>query len=903
MSSRIRRSAIAALSTLSLMLLSSVTQAASSPTVLHRSAGWGLPATPAYAQTAVKRDLTTLNSSSRARIVNVVVDSRLRVQALTTYAQAVSNPKSPLYHHFLSPTTLDRRFGPSPAMLEEAKARMAQAGWTIEATKGLVVTARVPSASAHPGLPVSPDIWSMTGFAAHGLIRNPIPAAPAAIRHVPASSIPASAAALTPNFSLAGEQFNQPPAVLQQTTASNGDVVSVMCWNPEARTNVPAGLPINLFVTVEDPQGNFLPIKNIGHLSDSANSLVSYGTGAMPASSNTLWQMPIAAWRDIGAGDSLTLTVTLQSGLSLNASFPLPSFTGPATVLTPLSAQQMNQLSGIGTTPAHPGAIALFSIGTPPSLKDLALYLDQNTTSTTMPSVLFHYEDGATANEFGQAADTQESQLDLEAATGAAPGAPIEEYVYPENDSNDPLISYLTDLSQQSTAKVASLSYGFFGEDPTTLTTLMDALTAEGITLLEASGDQGVWNSGSDPGPVGLSSLEQIPSVLSVGGLDLAAPANTDSAGDTIALTGPAIADAWGGDFLNGIPTTVAQAYTNLNAASSGGYSTTTPIPSWQAPFLPPGSPGFGVPTLSALAGFPGMSGYLQGQNIVFGGTSLAAPLTAGWLDQAEAALDLSSTGMGNINPLLYLAASTDPSLFTQALWGQDGLYSITDTRPGSWNPMTGLGMLNWGGFVNDYTSLVPTATAAATLSAPSRVEVGRPVVLTAYVRGVTSPQLQFSYQAPQNGRWITSGPFSSATSYAFTAKVPGHYVVEVKVKAAGGQILTRRQDISATTSKPMVSSLGVRTWPLGHVASRAGWIKIIGHATDTGPHPEYQFWLNRPGTTPHIIQGWSPRAVLWMKHLNPGRYVVTVDALDRAEVLQHNWAATYRKTLVIAVR
>lgn len=905
MPTRFFRCAVAVLSGFSLLSVSVLTHAATPPAVLHYPQGWDLPSTPAYANAAVAHDLRTLTTSRKTRTVNVVVDSSARIHALAQYAEATSTPKSPLYHQFLTPAQLNQRFGPTPAMIRVAENHMRTAGWTVTAHQGLVITARVPGASAHPGLPVDPDIWSMTGFSAHGLIR---PAAAPIPHRIPAESSPrvASTSSSVPNFSLAGANFHQPPVVLQQTTESNGDVVSVMSWNPLVKTTVPAGLPVNLFVTVEDPEGNFLPISNVGNLNDSNNSLVSYGASSMPASSNTLWQLPIAAWQDIAAGDLLTLTVTLADGTALNASFPLPSFTGNSTVLTPLDAQQINTLSGIQSMPSSPGGLALFAIGTPPSLQDLSLYLDQNTTaSTAMPSVTFEYEDGATAHEYGQAADTEESQLDLEGAAGAAPGAPIYEYVYPENDSNDPLISYLTDLSQQTSAKVASLSYGFFGEDPTTLTTLMNALTAEGITLVEASGDQGAWDGGSDPGPAGLSSLEQIPSVLSVGGVDLAAPAKTDSAGNTLAINGPVIADAWGGDFLNGIPTNVAQAYTNLNAASSGGYSTTTPIPSWQAGFLPPGSPGFGVPTLASMAGFPGMSGYLQGQNVLFGGTSLAAPLTAGWLDETEKALDLTPTGMGDVNPLLYQAASADPSLFTQALWGQDGVYSVTDTASGSWNPMTGLGMLNWGGFLNDYSALVPTAAPAVSLTGGPTAQVGHGVSMTAYVRGMTNPQYQFWYRTPQNGRWHSSGAYSSQSSFQVPTPVPGLYRVSVRAKTSGADTppLIARTVVVAKTQKPLVSSLTVRPVPRTHVTHPGGWFRVYAHATDTGPWPEYQFWLHRPGSRPRIVKGWSGHGILFVNHLKPGTYVVTVDALDHAQVMHHRWAQAYRRTIAFRVK
>ncbi|MCL5116933.1 MAG: protease pro-enzyme activation domain-containing protein [Firmicutes bacterium] len=885
-----------------LLLFSSIADAATlRPDVLYRPGASGLPATPAYANAAVFRDLSTLHSSAKERVVDVVVDSPARIQALQAYSAAVSNPSSPWFHHFLTPAQLNRQFGPTAAMVSQAESTMVQAGWQVLARQGLVVAARVPGASRSPGLPVSPDIWSMSGFAPHGIIRRHAAPSPVVTRR-PSNTSQASAA---PAMSLAGENFNQPPVVLQQTTASNGDVVSVMSWNPLVKTSVPAGLPLNLFVTVEDPQGNFLPISNVGNVNDTVQSLVSYGAAAMPSTSNTLWQLPIAAWQDVAAGDTLTLQVTLNDGTNLNASFPLPAFTGPATALSPLTGQQMNAFSGLKSFPAHLGAVALFTVGAPPSQSDLSLFLGQNTTVQGNPPITFHYEDGATASEAGQTSDSEESQLDLEAVAGAAPGAPIEEYIYPENDNNDPLISYLTDLSQQSTAKIASLSYGFYGEDPSTLTTLMNALTAEGITFLEASGDQGAWNGGIDPGPVGLSSLEQVPSVLSVGGMDLAAPATTDASGSTTAITGPAIAKAWGGDYLNGIPVGAAGAYTNLNAATSGGYSSTTPIPSWENGFLPSGATGFGVPIIATEAGYPGLSGYLQGQNVVFGGTSLAAPLTAGWLDDVESLLNLTSTGMGDINPLLFQAAKANSSMFTQALWGADGVYSIANAKSGTWNPMTGLGMVNWQQFIAQYYSLVPSGSPSASLATPvANPQSGNPISVVAQVGDIAEPHYQFWVESPQNQSWHSLGAYSTTPTATFTPNVPGTWTVKVFVKGANGVVTTSHLMLKVASTQPMVSSLAMTLSNVANPVPQGTALTISTSATQSGGTSpiDYQFWIHGPNDRWTVAQDYSPESQLALGPLSPGSYTIAVYALTQSALKNRQWNTAFYQTTVINV-
>ncbi|NMP23284.1 protease pro-enzyme activation domain-containing protein [Sulfobacillus harzensis] len=879
--------ALLSASALGILSLSSVAQAAIlRPLAIHRPGDSHLPTTPAYKASAVTEDFKALTSSPRAHTVDVVVDSPARIQALAAYSQAVSQPGSPDYHQFLTPQELDRAFGPTPAMIRQARASMTAAGWRVTGIKGLVATATVPNSKANPGLPVSPDIWSMSGLAPHGVIR----------RSAIGGLAPKAA------LSLAGENFHQPPVATQtETDAAIGDTVTVMSWNPNIKGSLPAGLPFNVFVTVQDPQGNLLPIQSISHVGDTANLVGYYEPQAMPGSSNTLWQVPLAAVRDVSSGDTLSLSVTLQSGQTLQGQFPLPTFTGSATALSPLDGQQLNTIAGVANPPAKPATVALFAIGTPPSLSDVTSYLDQNPSTTSAPIVNFVYADGASASEYGNSSDSEESQVDLEAVAGAAPGVKIQDFIFPENDAADPLISFLSDLSQQQVAKIASISYGFFGEDPATLTTLMNALTAEGVTVLEASGDQGAWDSGSDPGPVGLSSLEQIPSVLSVGGLDIAAPATLDSNGNTKQITGPAVVRAWGGDYLNGIPVNVAQSYTNADAASSGGYSTTTPVPSWQEGLLPSSAPGLGVPIISALAGYPALSGFFQGQNAPFLGTSVASPLTAGWLADVEADLGVASTGLGNLNPLLVKAAQDDPKIFTQALWGSNGAYSVTSSQPGTWNPVTGLGMVNWGAFTQDYNGLSPQTHPAVTLQMPGQSFALQPTTVSATATGMLNPRYEFWVEYP-TGWWFWGGQPASKSSVSFRPSVPGSYLVRVKVTSDNGVTITKNVTLNVTSKTPMVDGLKLTSNPPWLRASAGSTVTFHAAAADTGTHPWYIYWLRGPYGVNHIVQGYAANSNLVLRNLKPGSYLVTAKALDMAQVQAKHWGQAFHTTRVLYV-
>ncbi len=886
----LKSSHFAALLSASLLTVASITSVAQAailrPLVIHRPGAANLPTTPAYRTAAVTHDLKTLASDSRPRTVDMVVDSPSRVRALEAYSQSVSEPGNPNYHHFLTPKELDRAFGPTPAMKAQARSSIEAAGWHLITIKGLVATARVPSAKSHPGLPVSPDIWSMTGLSPHGVIRRP---------NISQAKSRAAVA-------IAGENFQEPPvATASETDAATGDTVTIMSWNPNIKTSLPTGLPTNLFVTVQDAAGNALPIQSITHVGDTENLVGYYQPQSMPGSSNTLWQVPVAAVQDVPTGDSLSLTVTLTSGQVMTGHFPLPPFTGKATALSPLNGEQLNTISGIPNPPSKTGAIALFAIGTPPSLSDLQDYLNQNAHAANAPTVNFHYLDGATSNQYGSTGDAEESQVDLEAVAGSAPGTTVEDYIFPENDSQDPLLSFLQALSQQSTAKIASISYGFFGEDPATLTTLMDALTAEGITVLEASGDQGAWDNGQDPGPVGLSSLEQIPSVLTVGGLDMAAPATLNANGTTATITGPAIVRAWGGDYLNGLPTAIAQEYTNYDAASSGGYSTTTPVPSWQVGFVPKSAPGFGSPIISSLAGYPELSGYFQGQNAPFMGTSVASPLTAGWLADAEATLGVSSSGLGNINPLLFKGAHQDPDLFTQALWGANGAYQVSSSASGTWNPVTGLGMVNWATFTRDFNTLSPEAHPALTVNISPQNLAGHISTVSASTTGMLNPNYEFWVEYP-SGWWLWGGKPSATSRLTFTPNVPGHYLVRVRVTSDNGTTLTKNLDVNVTSTSPMVSSIKLTSNPPW--LREPPWRRVTFHvtATDTGKNPRYQFRLRGPSGPARIIQSYSPNPNLVVKNLLPGSYLIIASALDQAQINAQRWGQVFKVTRVLYI-
>ncbi|MCL4318512.1 MAG: protease pro-enzyme activation domain-containing protein, partial [Firmicutes bacterium] len=86
---------------------------------IRRESLWrqSLPHTPFYQLPTIADNLRAINNLSQSREISFVIDSHSRIAALSAYASAVSTPGNPFYHHFLTPSQLDREFGSTPQML------------------------------------------------------------------------------------------------------------------------------------------------------------------------------------------------------------------------------------------------------------------------------------------------------------------------------------------------------------------------------------------------------------------------------------------------------------------------------------------------------------------------------------------------------------------------------------------------------------------------------------------------------------------------------------------------------------------------------------------------------------------------------------------------------------------
>jgi kumamolisin len=263
-----------------------------------------------------------------------------------------------------------------------------------------------------------------------------------------------------------------------------------------------------------------------------------------------------------------------------------------------------------------------------------------------------------------------EVMLDIEVAAGVAPKASIAVYFAPNTDQGflDALTTAVHDKVNKPS--VVSISWGaaesgWTAQAMTQFDQALQAAAALGVTVCCSAGDNGSSDGVAD-GKVHVDFPASSPFALGCGGTNLTASGQTISA-----------EVVW-----NANPT---------SSATGGGVSGFFPLPAYQNnAHVPPvsglaGQTGRGVPDVAGDA--DPASGYqvrVDGQNLVFGGTSAVSPLWAGLIALMNQKLGHS---VGFLNPLLY-GSLAGRGLFHDIVSGNNGSYSA---GPG-WDACTGWG-------------------------------------------------------------------------------------------------------------------------------------------------------------------------------------------------------------------
>ena len=319
-----------------------------------------------------------------------------------------------------------------------------------------------------------------------------------------------------------------------------------------------------------------------------------------------------------------------------------------------------------------------------------------------------------------------EGNLDLEWAGAIAPKATIY-YVYGPS-----AFTAIFAAVELNLAPVISISYGTceIDGDPLSYRAIAQQGNAQGITLLNASGDSGAAgcdSSGSEPFATHGLMVDfpaVLPEVTAVGGTEFAEGTGTYWGTSNSSTFGSALSyipeAAWNESATPGLLST------------GGGASILYTKPAWQSG---PGVPNDGardVPDLAlSAASHDAYFITYVGSNVAVFGTSCAAPSMAAiiaLLNHYQVANKFQKTaGLGNINPQLYRLAQSAPSAFHDVTTGNNIVQCAQgspDCLTGSfgysagaaYDQTTGLGSVDANSLITQWN--IPTNGSIVTLSA-----------------------------------------------------------------------------------------------------------------------------------------------------------------------------------------
>jgi kumamolisin len=283
-----------------------------------------------------------------------------------------------------------------------------------------------------------------------------------------------------------------------------------------------------------------------------------------------------------------------------------------------------------------------------------------------VPDVIDVLVDGATNSPSDANSADGEVLLDIEVVGAVAPGAKIVVYFAPNTSQG--FQDALTTAIHDTTNKTSVISISWGGAESTWTVQAMTAFdsaaqdaAALGVTICAASGDDGS-SDGVDDGKNHVDFPASSPYILACGGTSLKS-SGAQISGET----------AWNDGAQGG--------------AGGGGYSNQFALPSYQsgAGIKAPTGSGRGVPDVSADADpETGYQVLVDGESLVIGGTSAAAPL---WSALIALINEKRGSPVGFLQPAIYgLPSSADA--FHDITSGSNGVFSAGL----GWDPVTGLG-------------------------------------------------------------------------------------------------------------------------------------------------------------------------------------------------------------------
>lgn len=450
----------------------------------------------------------------------------------------------------------------------------------------------------------------------------------------------------------------------------------------------------------------------------------------------------------------------------------LPDYTGGTGYhfLVPWDFQMIFGMRGLMDQGFDGTGVKIGVLGQSTVDKNQLTYFQQKIGQTVKLPTMVQVPSTGTAGQ-KSTTDEEESELDLEYASGSAPGATVL-FIYTGLGQNNGVFDSLIYGITSNQAPILTLSYGGCEADDAsyatkTLEPILVQASSQGQTIVVSSGDTGAAScepttntSTTATGGLSVSYPASSPNVTAVGGTQL----NSTPEPSTSTPYWNSTNNIFKGSANRYIPEiawndTVA---TSQLSSSGGGASAVFGKPSWQTG---PGVPADGhrdIPDVafpSSVAEFPyivctvaatcqnnttfGSSDPKTPNGGAIGGTSAAAPNFAAMLAIVEHAVG-NTAGLGNINPQLYTfaAALNAGSVFHDIVDGNNvvncrggtlGCSSTVSTTTGTmgytagtgYDQVTGLGSINAFGLAAAIkasagtSKLTPTVTLGAATTTP----------------------------------------------------------------------------------------------------------------------------------------------------------------------------------------
>ena len=507
---------------------------------------------------------------------------------------------------------------------------------------------------------------------------------------------------------------------------------------------------------------------------------------------------------------------------------------GPGGGLTPSDIKTAYNLSSVSQNGAGQ-TLALFELDGY-TASDITAYETQfGLPKVPLQNVLLGGYSGAAGS------GAAEVTLDIELMTALAPGA-SKILVYEAPNSDAGVVAAYNQIATDNTAKEVSTSWGEAENSASASVrssenTAFQQMAAQGQSIYAAAGDSGADDNGST---LSVDDPASQPYMVGVGGTSL----TTNGAGGAYKSE-----KTWN----NG---------SAANGAGGGGISTIWTIPSYQTALAgSAASKGStthrNVPDVSLDADpNTGYAVYFQGAWTIYGGTSCAAPLWAGFtalVNQKRVAAGSSTLGFANTSLYNLAATSAYANDFHDIA---DGSTNLFYPAVAGYDDATGLGTFNGANLLADLsggTSTPPTVTVPA---APTNLTAtaGNAQIALSWTASTGAASYNL-YRGASTGTEALYKSGLTATSYTDTGLTNGtaYFYQVAAVNSAGTS--GKSGEASATPKAPVTATqlLGNPGFENGS-SSPAPWIVtagVIDNSTGEPAHSgSWKAWLDGYGST-----------------------------------------------------